>query len=358
MTVGDSVVPRFVDDDELVRAQLRRDGSVGAMVDDIKIKIRGGGDYALRLPGPVLNVADQGGDSPPGLADGRVSFLGHLDAGQRLLAAEATLDPKVEAARIPLQVAVAYHDGGSDGSGRHTFTETIDVDNVTGQPARLLKGTPDTVAWAQALDALHGAPTVYTPEINLSALYPMPASLALHSPVTGVSRQVYVPLSIDTRVHLQGGDRLVTGGGADVTVDSRGTGLHWIARLPQDSAADGRLSLSFSFTSPAPLRVPAVDMRAQVLPLPASEFEPPVGLTWAKALKTARNLADLAVLAQAGAISPHRIGDLAPPVGRPGAGPERVSYELVLASGETPKPPGAVQPPLHPHTRAAELALL
>ncbi len=358
MPVGDSVLPPFVDDDELVRAQLNRDGSIGSMADDLKIKINGGGDYALHLPGRVLTVADQGGDSVPGLFGGRVSFLGHLDTGQKLLAAEATLDPALHAADIPLRVAISYQDGGSAGSGRKSYTENIEIDNVTGQPATFLRGTPDPVALAQALDALHGVPVVYTPEINLATLYPMPARLALRAPVSTVARQGYVPLAIDARVHLENADRLVAAAGAEVAVDSRGTQLHWVARLPQDTASDGKLTVSFTFTGPAPLREPAVDVRTQVLPLPAALFAPPAGTTWTQAVRASRNLADLAVLAQSGALSLHRIEDVSPPVGRPGAGPERISYELVLASGRAPKPRAVVEAPLHPQPWAIVLAAL
>ncbi|HXA42463.1 MAG TPA: hypothetical protein VNV65_06050 [Candidatus Solibacter sp.] len=356
--VGDSVLPLFVDDDELVRAQLKRDGSIGSMADDLKIKINGGGDYALHLPGRVSAVADLGGDSVPGLSDGRVSFLGHLDAGQKLLAAEATLDPALHAADIPLHLAISYQDGGSAGSGRKSYTETIEIDNVTGQPATFIRGTPDPVALAQALDALHGVPVVYTPEINLATLYPIPAKLTLRAPISSVARQAYVPLAVDARIHLESADRLVTAVGADVAVDARGTQLHWVARLPQDTTSDGKLTVSFTFTGPAPLREPSVDIRAQVLPLPAALFAPPAGTTWTQAVRTSHSLADLAVLAQSGALSLHRIQDVSPPVGRPGGGPERVSYELVLASGQAPKPRAVAEAPLHPHPWAIALAAL
>lgn len=358
MPVGDSVLPQFVDDDELVRAQLNKDGSIGSMVDDLKIKIRGGGDYALHLPGPVLAVADQGGDSVPGLAQGRVSFLGHLDAGQKLLAAEATLDPRVHAAEVPLRVGITYHDDGSAGRGRRRYAETIEVDNVTGQPFNLIRGAPDPVVLARALDALYGVPTVYTPEINLGLLYPFPTSLQLRPPVSTATRTVFVPMSIDARIHLESDARLVGAGGADIKVDSRGTDLHWVTRLPQDANAGGQVTLSFTFDAAAPLRVPSADIRAQVLPLPAAAFAPTSGVTWSQAVRTARNLPDLAVLAQAGAISLHRVADLVPPIGRPGAGPERVSYELVLASGQAPKPPPASEAPLHPQPWAIVLALV
>ncbi len=358
MPVGDSVLPQFVDDDELVRGQLNKDGSIGSMVDDLKIKIRGGGDYALHLPGPVLAVADQGGDSVPGLAQGRVSFLGHLDAGQKLLAAEATLDPRVHAAEVPVRVGITYHEDGSAGRGRRRYTEAIEIDNVTGQTANLIKGAPDPVVLARALDALYGVPAVYTPEINLGLLYPMPTGLALRPPLSTAARTVYVPMSIDARVHLESDDGLIGAGGADVKVDSRGTDLHWVTRLPQDAGAGGQLTLFFTFSGAAPLRVPAVDIRAQVLPLPAAGFTPTSGVTWTQAVRTARNLPDLAVLAQAGALSLHRIGDLAPPIGRPGAGPERVSYELVLASGQGPKPQPTREAPLHPQPWAILLAFV
>ena len=100
--VGDSLLPLFVDDDELVRAQLNRDGSVATMVDDLKIKINGGGDYALHLPGQVLAVSNQGGDSVPGLA------------GQRDLEGEAEVQYSAHAAGAEL-VSRLVGGGGTPG---------------------------------------------------------------------------------------------------------------------------------------------------------------------------------------------------------------------------------------------------
>jgi hypothetical protein len=357
LPAGDSVLPTFVDDDELVRAQLRRDGTVAGITDDLKIKINGSGDYALRLPGSVLDVADQGGDSVPGLDGGKVSFLGHLSGAAKLLAAEANLDPAAYAARIPIRVGITYTDSAAPG-GRRTYVETLDIENRTGQPAQLMSGTPDRATLAQALEALRSVPSVYTPETDLSSLYPLPASLPLQGPVGVLTQPVFVPLAVDVKVQLESSSTLVGAGGADVATDSRGTRLHWVARLPTNTATDGSLKLIIVFTGASPLRVPAVDIRSQVLPLPAAVFAPPGGGGWAGALRTAPNLPDLAVLAQAGALSLHRIGDQPPLVSRPGPGPERVAFELVLPSGQASHPKPPVDPPLHPQIWAVVLALL
>src|SRR5437588_8817166 len=114
--VDGNVVPQLVDDDELVHVQLAPDGAVRGMVDDVRIKLMGQGDFAMRLPGPVVSVADLGGESVPGLQNGHVSFLGRVD-GIKHVAAQATLNPSLYADRIPLGVAITYlHDGSPVGA--------------------------------------------------------------------------------------------------------------------------------------------------------------------------------------------------------------------------------------------------
>ena len=105
---------------------------------------------------------------------------------------------------------------------------------------------------------------------------------------------------------------------------------------------------------------PALDFNIAVLPLPASVFTPPAGGDWPTSLRSAdpSTLETLGVKAQAGAASLHRIGDLAPPVNRPGPGPERVAYDLILDSGAVRTAPASPQEPLRAQPWAIALALV
>jgi hypothetical protein len=363
-----SRLPALVDDDEKVLVKLAPDGRVTGIRDDLLIQVAGSGDYVLVLPGRVEDVTNQGGDTPPGLQDGHISFLGHLE-GRRVLAAEARLDPERHAVELPMEVAISYFqdgkrlDPGAAAGRPGTFRQHIDIRNLTGKPMTFARGRPDIAVVAQVLEALRGVPSIYTPEIDLGAVYPLPTFLPLTPPPSdqpgSVDKQVYVPLRANVTVQLDSATSLASAPGAQVTQDARGTRLKWTTRLPADTDSSGDLALDFSYRT-SRLRLPALDLSVAVLPLPASVFSPPGGEDWPTHLRGADppTLERLAVKAQAGAASLHRIGDLPPPVGRPGPGPERVGYDLTLDSGAVPRPPTAPPAPLRAQPWTVALALI
>lgn len=362
-----SRLPALVDDDEKVLVKLAPDGRVTGIRDDLLIQVAGSGDYVLVLPGRVEDVTNQGGDNPPGLQDGHISFLGHLE-GRKVLAAEARLDVGRYAAELPLDVAIGYFQEGkrldpAAAAGRSgIFREHIDIRNLTGKPMTFARGQPDIPVLAQVLEALRSVPSIYTPEIDLGSVYPLPAYLPMTQPPDrpgSVEKQVYVPLRASVTVQLDSGTNLVSAPGAQVTQDARGSRLKWTTRLPADTDSGGDLALDFSYRT-GRLRTPALDLGVAVLPLPPSVFTPPNGRDWPAYLQAADppTLESLAVKAQAGAASLHRIGDLPPPVGRPGPGPERVGYDLTLDSGAVPRPPTAPPVPLRAQPWAVALALI
>ena len=106
-----SRLPSLVDDDEKVLLQLAPDGRVTGMRDDLLIQVAGSGDYVLVLPGRVEAVLNQGGDAVPGLQDGHITFMGHLE-GRKVLAAEARLDPKRYAPQLPVEIGIGYQQTG------------------------------------------------------------------------------------------------------------------------------------------------------------------------------------------------------------------------------------------------------
>jgi hypothetical protein len=362
-----SRLPSFVDDDERVLVQLAPDGRISNIRDDLLIQVAGNGDYVLVLPGPVEAVTNQAGDAVPGLQDRHVTFMGHLE-GRKVLAAEARLNPARYAPQLPIEVAVGYFQAGrrldpGAAAGRSgTFREHVDLRNLTGRAMTFSTGQPDNSVLGQVLEALQGVPSIYTPETDLNAVYPLPALLPL-TPVVGqaasVEKQVFVPLRANVTFQLDPGTTLVSAPGAQVRQDTRGTQLKWSIRLPADTDSGGQTALDFTYTT-GRLRTPGLDFNVAVLPLPASVFTPPTGGDWAAYLAAAdpSTLESLAVKAQAGAASLHRIGDLPPPVNRPGPGPERVAYDLVLDSGAVTRAPTAPPAPLRPQPWALALVLI
>lgn len=362
-----SRLPTLVDDDEKVLAQLAPDGRVTSIRDDLLIQVAGRGDYVLVLPGLVEAVTNQGGDSVPGLQDGHITFMGHLE-GRKVLAAEARLDPGRYRSQLPVETAISYFqagrrlDSGAAAGRSGTFREHVDLRNLTGKAMTFNTGRPDTSVLGQVLEALRGVPSIYTPETDLSAVYPLPASLPLTTGAgqpASLEKPVFVPLRVNVTAQLDSATTLVSAPGAQVTQDARGTRLYWSRRIPADTDSGGETGLDFTYTTRR-LRTPGLDFNIAVLPLRASVFTPPDGGDWAAYLSATdpSTLETLAVKAQAGAASLHRIGDLPPPVNRPGPGPERVAYDLILDSGAVARPPSAPPAPLRPQPWAVALALV
>ena len=338
--LGNSIPPDYLDEDETVRARIDPSGRVRSLVDDTLIKIRGAGDYVVQLPARVTQVANLGGDSVPGLQDGHVSFLGHAIGAQQL-AVEATLD-LAQASTLPVSLQVRYSTGGrevtaSDIPRTHTpITVTMVMTNLTGQPHQFLRGSAPAAPLAQVLEALRRAPDIYIPEVFLGDQLPVPTTLPVSQPATVDSRQTFVPLTMTTTVRLPAGvTASATSPAADVTVDARGTRLLWVHHLPSGTDALGVDTLSFTFAGAHP-RLPAIDIKADPLPLPAALFTPPGGGTWAAYLGGRADRTTETVLAQLGMASIHRIGELAQPLGRPGPGPVKVKYDFILDSAAAP----------------------
>jgi len=128
--------------------------------------------------------------------------------------------------------------------------------------------------------------------------------------------------------------------------DPRGARLTWTEHLPVSPGAAGA-GRTFSFTySVAHPRLPALDIRADPLPFGGAMFTPPDGGTWARYLTRVPDRSDYVLLAQEGAASLHRIGELVQPLGRPGPGPVKVKYDFVLDAGAAPP---AVVPAIRVH---------
>src|SRR5689334_220280 len=140
-----SVVPGEVRNDETVLVGLDGAGHPNRVLVDQKLVLEGTGDYAIRERGPARAAAPLiPGDDPPNTKFGAVVWQG-FTPGDRKLGARLTLDAGIEAARLPLTVAVSFTPvaGGTarplEPGGRipEAGIVTVRLQNVTAQPADL-----------------------------------------------------------------------------------------------------------------------------------------------------------------------------------------------------------------------------
>jgi hypothetical protein len=270
-----------------------------------------------------------------------VSFLGNL-VGQSQLGAEATLDLSV-ARSMPLRVELGYSTRGKQitagdiARARGPVTVRMVVTNLTAAPRDFIRASAAPSVLAQVLENLRQVPSLYTPETDLQAQFPMPATIRAAPPTSVERHSVYVPLALTVTARLGAGAAVLDSGGADVVTDPRGDRLTWTGHLPVDPGSDvAQRVFTFTFTAAHP-RLPGLEVKADPLPFPAAVFAPPRGGSWSASLAGLSDRASLTVLAQEGAASLHRIGELVQPLGRPGPGPVKVKYDFVVESG-------AVQP--------------
>jgi hypothetical protein len=362
MPVGDNRLPQFLDDDELLVAQLHPDGTPAKVFDDVTLKLKGSGDFAFKMVNPVLSVTDQGGDDPAALEDGHMAFRGFL-TGAKVLKARGELPPAAFGKGLPIIATIAYGRGGQpadparlEGTGG-AFSESVIVTNLTGHAAKFASGKAATAGLAQALDALRQVGDVYTPESDLQGLFPLPPSLSFSGRTTDVSATVFAPMLVKVTARLDAATVVTDAGGASVTKDQKGTRLDWVLRLPEDTSSGGDAAIKFLYSS-ARFRRPGIEVNADVVPLPSKVFTPPSGKRWSDYLAGAPDPAALAVLAQAGAASINTIGGLSLPLNRPGPGPVKVHYDLILESSSPPRSHAPVAAPARLQPWAALLSIL
>src|SRR4051794_3012933 len=107
-----SVVPGPVRNSEDIRVGLGPSGAPASVTDQQRLVIRGAGNYIVRELGPAREAVGLGGTVPPVLQLGTVIWQG-FSPGRRALTARLTLDPGIEAARLPMSVALGFR--SSDG---------------------------------------------------------------------------------------------------------------------------------------------------------------------------------------------------------------------------------------------------
>src|SRR3954453_281898 len=158
-----SVVPGTASDREDVVVAVGPTGAPTAVTDTQRLVINGAGNYIIRELGPARAAVGLDDTVPPVLELGTVVWQG-FSPGHRELAARLTLDPAIEAARLPLKVTLRWRDrsGGGGlldpgGTAPADGTVTVTLSNQTSTPRTVDTGTAELAPLAATLDRLFRA---------------------------------------------------------------------------------------------------------------------------------------------------------------------------------------------------------
>jgi hypothetical protein len=267
-----SVVPGTASDREDVVVAVGPSGSPAAVTDTQKLVIDGAGNYIVRELGPARVAVGLNDTVPPVLELGTVVWMG-FSPGHRELAARLTLDPGIEAARLPMKVSMQLR--GSDGhvhaldpgaAAPVDGTVTVTLSNQTASLRTVDAGTADVEPLAGTRDRLLRAadhPKVAVPPVagdGLPALLPGTASGQR-------SLNVVAPLRVSGTLRVPGAAPAVIGPGTTPLADG--------------VAIAGTLSGSVDFS--VPLRAGqhvALNLDVQPWPDPRTLTPPSPAKTW------------------------------------------------------------------------------
>ena len=326
-----SVVPGPVTSQEIVRVALGGDGTVTTVTLEQRLVLTGRGDYQIRERGPARSARSLSDLDPPITKFGAVVWQG-FSPGDRELAAELTLDAALEAARLPLAVAVSFRPAGGGPAqplaaggrfpGGGTVTVTVRNQTALASTALPTASDADPKLIGLLLDGLlrrsQAAPGPRLPAVG--ALQPgalLPARLT----VTGLGsslQEVQVPLRVTGTLAVTGTTAVASGPGVTATPEGgavRGT-LSGEVELALAVAGPGRLALDLQV-------IPVLDPRT---------LAPPGGATsWARwaasAPPQAERVAALHALVSAAAVGA-RAASYSPYLGAdlPGSGTTTFHY--------------------------------
>jgi hypothetical protein len=245
-----SVVPGPVHDEEHVRVEVGPTGAPARVTDRQRLVIRGEGSYIVLELGPARDAVGLGDTVPPVLKLGTVVWQG-FSPGRRELSALLTLDPGIEAARLPMSVTLLFQDR----AGRPSVllpgaeapadgTVTVGLANNTASTRTVEVGQAEVAPLARLLDRFRRVaehPRESAPPV---------AGAGLPSTVAGRTEgrttiDVTAPLRVTGTVTAPGGSDAVSGPGLTPTAagaDVEGT-LSGTASFTVDVAAGDRIGL-------------------------------------------------------------------------------------------------------------------
>ena len=321
-----SQVPGKAVDHETVRVALGPTGAPASVTDTQQLVIRGAGNYIIRELGPAREAVGLGGTVPPVLELGTVVWQG-FSPGTRELSARLTLDPGIEAARLPLTARFTFrsNDGhtarlGPGAAAPAAGSVTITLTNNTTSHRIIDTGVADVAPLAKALDRLRRAganPRAAVPPTGGAGL---PATLPGRT-TGGLAVDVVAPLRVTGTITAPGGT----------------PAIHGPATSPAAGgvAVDGTLSASVGFT----VGVNAGDRIAMNLDVrpwldPRTVTPPAPYRSWKKWAQSTPSPADIAdatqtlVLATAAAA---RSAEYSPYLQADAPGPDLSTFTYVIA---------------------------
>ena len=220
-----SVVPGPVVNDEVVLVALTGSGAPAEVLVEQRLALSGTGDYSVRERGPARASEALGDEPAPVTKFGAVVWQG-FSPGERELAARLTLDPVLEAPRLPLSVTAAYEQAplGPGGAVPGAGSVLLTLTNQSQQPAVLPTAQDAPAAEvAAALDVALVAATAPAGPRLPAAGSGLPEQIAATGEAT-VPGVTGVPLRVTGSVRVTGAAATVTGpattpvpGGAELT---------------------------------------------------------------------------------------------------------------------------------------------
>jgi len=303
-----SKVPGAVDDTEAVTVAVGPNGDPAVVTDRQRLVVHGAGPYLIYELGPARKADGLNEFSQPRAELGQVVWEG-FSTGTRSLEGMLTLDPGIEAARLPMSVRIEFTGPG----GKHTAldpggeapadgTAKVTLLNLTPSPRFLAVGTAAVTPLAHALDTLLAAARSDRPGVPPYAGNGLPSTVA-GTLVGQTESTVTAPL----RVH----GTVTVAGGTGTPVTGQGT-----TPIPGGATVDGKLSGTVSFS--ARLRAgQRLGLSLDVQPsIDARTFAPPGGAqTWAQWAAThppAAAVGDATATFVATAAQAARAGDYSP----------------------------------------------
>ena len=335
-----SVVPGTASDREDILVAVGPNGSPAAVTDTQSVVIDGAGNYIVRELGPARAAVGLGDTVPPVLELGTVVWMG-FSPGHRELSARLTLDPGIEAARLPLKVAMQLRDNSGhlhplDPGGKAPVdgTLTVTLTNQTSSRRVVDAGTADIAPLAGALDRLRVAadrPRAAVPPVAGAGL---PTMLPGHR--TGErSLDVVAPLRISGTLRVPGATPAVNGPGTRPLADG--------------VALAGTLAGSVDFT--VGLRAGQhVALKLDVRPWPDGRtVQPPPGAKtwrqWAASRPSSAAVATATDTLVAGAAASARAAEYSPYLQADAPGPDLSTFTYVIASAaQTRRADNGLQP--------------
>jgi hypothetical protein len=335
-----SVVPGNATDREDVAVAVGPTGAPSSVTDTQRLVIDGAGNYIIRELGPARAAVSLNDTVPPVLELGTVVWQG-FSPGHRELAARLTLDPGIEAGRLPLKVALQLRDSAGhtrplDPGGRAPVdgTVTVTLTNQTVSRRVVDVGAADVAPLAASLDRLRRAadrPRVAVPPVAGAGL-----PTVLPGRRTGQrTLDVVAPLRVSGTLTVPGATPAVAGPGTTPIADG--------------AALAGTLAGSVDFTVAvhAGQRI-AMHLDVRPWPDPRTVQPPSPAKTWrqwadsgpaAAAVGTATDLlvAGAAASARAAEYSPYLQADA------PGADLSTFTY-VVASATQAPRADDGLQP--------------